>query len=93
MKFEALVEIMIDGIYTFYSNSDDGTKLIIHEKLVVNNDFHHGMTEKSGHIALAKGKHPIMLYFFQGEGGKGLRVSFKGPGMEKTVIPENSLFH
>jgi len=27
------------------------------------------MTEKSGNIALAKGKHPIELYFMQDEGG------------------------
>ena len=90
MQFKGFVEIPRDGVYTFFSDSDDGTKLYIHAQLVVNNDYRHGMTEKSGQIALVKGKHPLKLLFFQGEGGKGLRVSYKGPGTVKQVIPASS---
>ena len=93
MQFKGLIEVPRRGIYTFYSNSDDGTKLFIHDQLVVDNDFTHSMTEKTGQIALKKGKHPIELLFFQGEGGKGLEVSFAGPGLEKNVIPAENLFH
>jgi hypothetical protein len=93
MKFEALVEISTDGIYTFYSDSDDGTQLFIHDQLVVNNDYRHGMTEKMGEMALEKGYHPLKLLFFQGKGGKGLRLSISGPGMDKTIIPPEKLYH
>ena len=93
LKFVGFVRVPANGIYTFYSDSDDGSKLFIHDKLVVDNDYTHGMTEQSGQIALNKGNHPITVIFFQGEGGKGLEVSYSGPTIEKTTIPANALFH
>lgn len=93
MQFKGLIEVPRRGIYTFYSNSDDGTKLFIHDQLIVDNDFTHSMTEKTGQIALEQGKHPIELLFFQGEGGKGLEVSFAGPCLGKNEIPAENLFH
>ena len=93
MKFEGFVEVPKDGIYTFFTNSDDGSQLFIHDKLLVDNDYTHPMSEKSGDIALKKGKHPIRLTFFQGRGGKGLEVSYQGPGVEKQAIPATTLFH
>jgi hypothetical protein len=93
MKFEGFVEVPTDGIYTFYSNSDDGTKLFLHDKLLVDNDFNHPMSEKSGDVALKKGKHPIQLLFFQGSGGKGLEVSYQGPGVKKQEIPAEAFYY
>jgi len=93
VKFEGFIEVTVDGIYTFYSNSDDGTQLYLHDKIIVDNDYTHPMTEKSGDVALKKGKHPIRLVYFQGRGGKGLKVSYRGPGVTKQEIPAAVLFH
>ena len=93
LRFFGFVHVPTNGIYTFYSDSDDGSKIFIHDKLVVDNDYTHGMTEVSGQIALKKGKHPIKVLFFQGEGGKGLEVSFSGPETPKMIVPEEILFH
>ena len=87
LVFEGFIDIQTDGVYTFYTNSDDGTQLFIHSKLVVDNDSVHGMREEKGQIALRAGKHPIRVTFFQGMGGKGLEVSYKGPGIVKQEIP------
>jgi hypothetical protein len=51
------------------------------------------MSEISGDIALKKGKHPIRLIYFQGRGGKGLEVNYRGPGVKKQEIPAKVLFH
>lgn len=93
MKFEGYVKLPESGIYTFYSSSDDGSKLFIHDELVVDNDYKHGMTEKSGAIALDEGLHPIKLFFFQGVGGKGLEVRFEGPGIDKQIVNNKFLYH
>jgi len=93
LLFEGYVYIPAVGIYTFYSDSDDGTKLYIDGELVVDNDFRHGMVEKSGQVALGTGLFPFRLEFYQGNGGKGLVVSYEGPGIEKQVIPEEALYH
>jgi len=91
--YKGLFRAQKDGIYTFYTRSDDGSQLFINSKLIVDNDNVHGMVEKSGQIALQKGFHPIKVTFFQGRGGKGLKVSYKGPGKMKQEILSNVLFH
>ena len=47
LVFEGFISIPADGVYTFYCRSDDGTILYIDKQLVVDNDFNHGMIEKS----------------------------------------------
>ncbi len=92
LVFTGVVRIPKDGTYTFYTNSDDGTKLYLGDGVVVNNDGGHGMTEKSGKVSLAAGLYPIRVEFFEGGGGEGLEVSYEGPGIKKQVIPAAALF-
>ena len=47
LRFFGFVHVPTNGIYTFYADSDDGSKIFIHDKLVVDNDYTHGMTEVS----------------------------------------------
>ncbi|MBL7113601.1 MAG: chitobiase/beta-hexosaminidase C-terminal domain-containing protein [Bacteroidales bacterium] len=91
--FEGYVKVTKSGIYTFYSDSDDGSKLYIDGELVVDNDFRHGMVEKSGQVALSAGLFSFRLEYYQGEGGRGLEVKYKGPGIEKQVIPGEAFYH
>jgi len=93
LTFEGFISVPNDGIYTFYTNSDDGSKLYIGSTEVVDNDYDHPMTEKSGQIALMAGVHRIKITFFQGMGGKGLEVLYEGPGVEKQQLPAEVLFH
>jgi hypothetical protein len=93
LTFEGFISVPNDGIYTFYTNSDDGSKLYIDSTEVVNNDYAHPMTEKPGQIALEAGMHPVKVAFFQGMGGKGLEVSYEGPGVGKQQLPAEVLFH
>jgi hypothetical protein len=93
LTFEGFISAPKDGIYTFYTNSDDGSKLYIGSTEIVDNDYDHAMTEKSGQIALKAGMHPVKITFFQGMGGKGLEVSYEGPGIEKQQLPPQTLFH
>ena len=92
-RYEGYISISRDGVYTFYTVSDDGSRLYIGEKLVVDNDGLHGESEAKGVIALAAGFHPIRVTFFEKTGGDMLEVSYMGPGMERQVIPPAVLFH
>jgi len=97
LRFSGYIHVPADGIYTFYSNSDDGSQLLIQNQIVVENDGIHGMIEKSGEIALKKGLHNFQVNYFQGagqgKGGKGLNVSYKGPGIEKEEIKADAFYH
>ena len=89
-----IIEILTDGFYTFYSNSDDGSLIYIDGKLIVNNDGRHGAREASGRIGLQAGKHRISVGYFQQYGDKILDVSYsnKDAGISKQLIPSGQLF-
>lgn len=90
--FTGYVEVTADGNYTFYTSSDDGSKLYIGSTEVVNNDGLHAITEQSGTIGLKAGKHALKVVFFEKTGGHSLTVSYSGPGLSKQVIPDNRLY-
>lgn len=90
-SFDGFINIEEEGRYTFYTYSDDGSKLYIHNQLIVDNDGSHSMRERSGEVILKKGLHPIRVEYFQGGGGLGLEVSIKGSGFEKKIIPPSML--
>jgi hypothetical protein len=69
-----------NGVYTFFLNSDDGSKLWVSGRLTVDNDGLHAPTEKSGQVALAKGWHRVRVDFFQKGGGRVLGLTWVGPG-------------
>jgi hypothetical protein len=92
IEFEGYVALEEAGQYTFYTNSDDGSQLFIGTKMVVDNDGDHGVKMRSGKIELDKGRHPIRVTYYNGGGGKWLDVYYKGPGIEKQILPANVLF-
>ncbi len=87
------IEVFFDGLYTLYTNSDDGSALYIGDQLVVNNDGLHGMVERSGQIALHAGKHAVRIEFFENGGGAGLFASVEGPNLTKTDLLSFFLSH
>jgi alpha-L-fucosidase len=90
--FDGLIRIPTDGIYNFYISSDDGSKLFIDDKMLIDNDGLHGMSEKENQVPLGKGFHSLKILFFERSGGDDLRVEWKGPGFKKTTIPSSVLF-
>jgi Glycoside hydrolase 97/Glycosyl-hydrolase 97 N-terminal/Glycosyl-hydrolase 97 C-terminal, oligomerisation/PA14 domain/Chitobiase/beta-hexosaminidase C-terminal domain len=87
LQFHGFINVPETGVYTFYTVSDDGSQLFIGNEKVVDNDGCHGDLERSGDRALAAGRHPFMLNYFQNSSGQTLQVFIKGPNMEKQLIP------
>jgi cytochrome c553 len=91
--FSGYISIPTNGIYTFYTESDDGSRLYIGTNLVVRNDGYHAMTSARGNAPLAQGDHLIRVLYFNGDADMGLKVSFEGPGIPKQEIPPAILSH
>ena len=93
LRFSGFIEVPQAGEYSFYVKSDDGTRLYIIEREIVNNDGTHGdEIEVKGSIRLEPGRHRIRLDFFQGGGPLGLWVGYSGPGITKQTIPGKVLY-
>ncbi len=92
MEFKGYIDVPTDGEYTFYTNSDDGSKLYIDGQLIVSNDGLHGAQERSGAIGLKAGKHAISVGYAQQYLSAVLSVSYSGPGITKRVVPNSALY-
>jgi len=93
LQFNGYIKINNDGIYTFSTLSDDGSKLFIDGEEIVNNDDEHGAVEALGEAALKRGFHKIKVIYFDGGGGNELRVYWSDGNKEKEPLPASMLFH
>ena len=90
--FEGFIKIEQTGQYRFYTNSDDGSKLLIDDVEVVNNDGSHGPEEKYGEINLEKGLHKIEIQFYDDMNDELLEVFIRPLGGEKARLTKEQLF-
>ena len=90
LVFEGYLNIKNTDVYSFYLGSDDGSKLYIDGKLLIDNDEEHAMTYKQGDLALESGQHKIRIEYFENTGGQGLSVGFTlGDGTRRPFFPGN----
>ena len=92
-SFQGYINIRRAGTYTFYTSSDDGSKLYINNTQVVSNDGLHGTTEKSGSYSFAQpGIYPFKVNYYQEGGGAVLTVSWQATslGISKAQIPDSA---
>jgi hypothetical protein len=90
VQYNAKLLINAKGKYRFYTTSDDGSKLLIDGKLVVDNDGNHGNRERSNTVELTQGVHTILVQYYNGGGGKWLEVYWSGDGLPKQILIPNS---
>jgi hypothetical protein len=91
--YKGYILIPATDIYSFYTDSDDGSRLYIDGQMVVDNDGLHALKEQEGSIPLDKGLHEIKVTFFERTGGDALTVSVRSPVMKKQVIPRSWLMY
>jgi hypothetical protein len=93
MVLEGNLEIDKAGEYTFHLNSDDGSKLFINDKVIIDNDGDHSPLELSGKARLSRGKHHLRLEFFEAGGEAILELDMEGPGMKRQSLPFDKVSH
>lgn len=86
VKFTSYLKVAREGEYTFYTESDDGSKLFINDKEVVDSDGNHGVRSKEGKIFLKKGKHKVNVLWYNSGGGLWLQTYIKGPNISRQVL-------
>lgn len=87
IRYSGFITIATSETYTFFTSSDDGSKLFIGGTEVVDNDGSHGIVEQSGTIALTPGVYPFEVLFFENTGGASLSTSYETATISKQVIP------
>ena len=95
IRWTGKIKIPKDGKYTFFLESDDGSRLFIDGKKVVDNGGLHEMQTDSGQVELKAGTHELKVDYYENEndGGAGCILSWKTEGLAKQVVPAKALFH
>jgi len=66
IRYHGSFAVQDAGKYRFHLSSDDGAKLYIDGKLVIDNDGQHYVQSRKGHIELQPGDHEMVLEYYQG---------------------------
>ncbi len=92
LRWTGFVEAMETATYTFSVTCDDGGRLWVDGKPLVDSWKGQGATEYTGTIELAAHSlHPITLEYFQGGGAQALTLAWSTPTMPKQPIPASAL--
>jgi hypothetical protein len=80
VDFQGTIDVQAPGMFGFRLTSDDGSRLFIDDKLVVDNDGCHDVRTREGSVALTAGVHRIRIAFWQGPGPLALVAEVARPG-------------
>jgi hypothetical protein len=88
------VEAAFTETYTFYTNSDDGVRLWVGGKQLVNNWTDHGNTENQGTIDLVAGQtYSVVMEMYENTGGAVAQLRWSSPRTPKQFVPQAALSH
>lgn len=93
LRFRGFLDVTEAGEYRFSTRSDDGSRLSLDGRVVVDNDGQHGMDERSGSVRLAAGRHALEVTYFEHLGDEGLEVSWTPPNGAEQPLPFAQLSH
>ena len=92
-SFSGKLYIESPAEYTFFLESDAGSRLFINQTQVVNNDGTHSMRLRSGKISLPAGFHNLKIDYFDKKGPGGLKLFWEQPGKAREVVPAAVLMY
>ncbi len=77
LSLEGFLKIDDEGLYRLILLSDDGSKLSLGDKLLIDNDGNHPPKPVGRIVRLKAGFYPLRIEYFQGNGDKTLRLYFE----------------
>ena len=86
VRFTSILHLPSAGDYRFYLGSDDGSRLVIDGKVVVDVDGIHPHQTQEGVAKLAAGPHELVVEYFQGAGEWTVDVEVSGAGLGRQPV-------
>ena len=86
------VEAAYTETYTFYTISDDGVRLWVDGRQLIDDWNDHGDTENRGNIDLVSGNtYSLVLEYYENVGGASAQLRWSSPSTPKALIPQAAL--
>lgn len=93
LDFNGFLKIDKPGIYRLSTLSDDGSVVWVNGAKVIDNDGPHGRIERSGILSLKAGYYKFEVGYYQANEGQSLDLMISGPGLPRTKVPKDMLWH
>ena len=87
---EGRIKVPESGEYSFEMESDDGARILINDKIVVEHDGLHGAALRNGRVQLESGAHDLRIEYFAFGIPNRFRASWSGPGVPVTPLSVNT---
>ncbi len=92
VRWTGKVEPRYSETYTFHTKSDDGVRLWVNGKLLIDNWTNHAPTENTGTISLTAGqKYNIVMEYYEYRYGAVAQLLWSSTRQSKEIIPESAL--
>ncbi|MHB8062631.1 MAG: PA14 domain-containing protein [Ruminiclostridium sp.] len=93
IRWRGQIQPLYSEAYTFYATSDDGVRLWVNGKKIIDNWSDHEAIENSGTITLVAGHmYNIKLEYYNNIGQGEIRLDWSSTSQEKEIIPESQLY-
>ncbi|MEM6366612.1 MAG: trypsin-like peptidase domain-containing protein [Planctomycetota bacterium] len=89
---DGYLNIDTPGRYRLGLKSDDGSRLYVHDKLVIDNNGNHAPILRTGWVNLDEGLHPFRIDFYEDEGNQVLELLIAQGDKELQPITADLLF-
>jgi hypothetical protein len=86
LVFDGILNVPKSAEYRFSLSSDDGSRLEIDKKVVIDHDGVHGGSPKHGKVQLSEGPHPIRVSYFEQSGEESLFLGWSAEGMKESAL-------
>ena len=92
-RWTGQVEPATTATYTFHTTTDDGSRLWVDGRLVVDDWSPHSAQDRSGTVSLQGGRrYEIKYEYFENGGDAIAKLGWSAPGVERQVVPAARLF-
>jgi mannan endo-1,4-beta-mannosidase len=93
VRWKGSIKPPSSGTYTFSVSADDGVRLWVGGKLLIDNWNNQSGVDRTASIKLKAGTlYKIKVEYYENTGDASIRLRWAGPRLEETVVPQNALF-
>lgn len=92
VQWVGLVTLPVDGTWTFCVDSDDGARLLVDGRMLVDR-WTTGRLKACGSSGFSAGLYALQLDYYQNGGDCAARLLFTPPGQAEALVPASALSH
>ncbi|MBM3957367.1 MAG: hypothetical protein FJ313_04880, partial [Gemmatimonadetes bacterium] len=90
-RFTGTLKVEKEGDYTFYFQSDDGARVWIDEKQIIDAWVPRSNVTSEAGVRLTAGDHAVRCEYMEIGGGAQAHFRWKGPGFDEQVVPASAV--